>query len=123
MQATVNQEQPIVERRQLPRLPFSEPIQYRDLLKAPRVYSGSIAGDLSARGLKITNAKPLAKEDRLVVLFSLPGSTQEIRAIARIAWNRERPFGSSYESGLQFIEITAEDRNAIAGFVERGVIS
>ena len=123
MEATVNQEKPIVERRQLPRLPFTKPVQYRSLFKAPRVYTGSIAGDLSASGLRITNAVPLSKEDRLVLLFSLPDSAQTIRTIARVACQRERPFEAGYESGQQFIEITPEDRDSIAGYVERGVVS
>ena len=123
MQDTASQEKPLVERRQLPRLPFAGSVQYRSLFKAPRVYAGSIAGDLSAGGLRITNAIPLSKEDRLVLLFSLPGSAQTIRTIARVAWQRERPFEAGYESGLQFIEITSENRDSIAGCVEKGVVS
>ncbi len=115
--------QPLVERRQQWRLNFTEPVQYRDLFKAPRVYSGSLARDLSTGGLQITTAVPLAKDDRLVLLLSLPDSLREIRAIARVAWQRKRPFGSACEHGLQFIEITSEDRDSIAGFVERGVVS
>ncbi len=115
--------QPLVERRQLPRLTFTGPLQYRDLFKAPRVYSGSLARDLSAGGLRISSSTSFARDDRLVLLLSLPDSLREIRAIARVSWQRERPFASSYESGLQFIEITSEDRDSIADFVERGVVS
>jgi len=123
MEADSISTQPLVERRQLPRLTFTGPLQYRDLFKARRVYSGSLARDLSAGGLRIATAVPLAKDDRLILLLSLPDSLREIRAIARVAWHRQRPFGSAYESGLQFIEITSEDRDSIAGFVERGVVS
>ena len=123
MEITNSQPESLLERRRQPRLNFTEPIQYRSLLKAPKTYAGSVAGDISATGLRILNAPPLPKEDRLVLLFCLPSSTQTIRVIAQVVWQRERPFEAGYESGLQFIEITPEDRDSIAGFVERGVVS
>ena len=111
----------LAERRQLPRLTFTEPLQFRRLLKPQEIYTGSLARDLSAGGVRLRGSKPLAKEDRFVVLLSLPGSDRQIRVISRVAWNAERPFGSGYETGLQFIQIMPEAKNSIAGFVERGV--
>ena len=122
MEADSTPTQPLVERRRQMRLNFTGPVQYRDVFKPQEVYSGSLARDLSAGGLRIATPVPMAKEDRLVLLFSLSDSSQIIRAIARVAWHRQKPFGSSYESGLQFIQITTEDRDSIAGFVERGVV-
>lgn len=109
------------ERRQLPRQTFTDAVQFRRLLKPSEKYSGSLARDISAGGVRIRSSVPLAKEDRLVVLLSLPGAGREIRAISRVAWNSERPFGSGFETGLQFIEILPEDKDSIAGYVERGV--
>ncbi len=45
------------------------------------------------------------------------------RAVAQVAWQNELPGGPGYETGLQFIEIAPEDRDSIAGWVERGVVS
>ena len=123
MPADLQPTQAFVERRRLPRLAFREPIQYRTLLKLHKAYSGSLGFDLSASGTRIVHPAALAREDRLVVLLDLPESRRLIRAVARVAWHRERPFASGYESGLQFIEITPEDRDSIAGRVERGVVS
>ena len=123
MQVQYHPPQPFDERRRLPRLNYTEPIQSRNLLKSNEVYSGSLARDLSAGGLRIRSSVPLAKENRLLVLLSLPDSRRVIRAVSRVAWHAQRPFGSGYESGLQFIEIASEDRDSIAGYVERGVVS
>ena len=123
MQANPNPMQGLIERRQTPRLNFAEPVQFRNVLKPHELYSGSVAKDLSAGGIRIRSEAILAKEERLLVQVSLPGSRRLIRAIACVAWDSERSFGSDAEAGLQFVGITPEDREAIAGFVERGVVS
>lgn len=123
MQSESFSTQGLLERRLLPRLNFKEAVQFRNLLKSNEVFSGSLSRDLSAGGLRITTAAPFAKDARLVLLLALPGASPVIRAISKVAWNTQKPFGGGYESGLQFIEITSEDRNSIAGFVERGVVS
>ena len=116
-------EAPVERRRQL-RLNFTEPIQFRSLFKADSLFHGSLARDLSASGLRIRNYTPMAKEERLLLLLDLPGSPRRvIRAITRVAWQTERPKDSGYDTGLQFIEIAPEDRDSIADWVERGVVS
>lgn len=112
-----------IERRRQPRLIFTEPVQFRDLLKADSLFHGSLARDLSIGGLKIRNFTPMAKGDRLLLLMDLPGSRPLIRVIVRVAWQAQRPFGSGYETGLQFVGIDPDDWDSIAGFVERGVVS
>ncbi len=123
MEADSNPLKVLAERRRLPRLNFTEPVQYRSLFKPHETYSGSLARDLSAGGVRIIHYAGLAKESRVILLIDLPGTRRSIRLIARVAWNRERPLTSGYETGLQFIEITPEDRDSIAGSVEQGVVS
>ncbi len=123
MQANSNLTQGLVERRQTQRLNFTGPVQFRSVLKPNELYTGSAARDLSASGVRIRSERALPKEGRLVIQLSLPDSHRPIRVIARVAWNSDRPFGTGAEAGLQFVGITSEDRDAIAGFVERGVVS
>ena len=123
MQANPDSPYGLVERRQSPRLNFVEPVQFRNILKPHELYTGAIAQDLGASGLRIRSEMALPKEQRLLLQLSLPGSHRVIRAIARVAWDSERSFGSGSEAGLQFIGIAPEDQGAIAGFVERGVVS
>jgi len=121
VEALPTQLEPLVERRQHPRLPYAEPTQYRDVFKPHELFAGSLPKDLSAGGLRLTTPRFIAKDSRLVVLFCLPDSLRQIRTICRVVWERAHPFGGGYEYGLQFIEMTADDKEAIAGFVERGV--
>lgn len=112
-----------VERRRQPRLSFTGPVQFRDLLKSESLFHGSLGRDLSAGGLRVRGYTPMAKGNRLLMLLDLPGFRQVVRAITRVAWQSQMPLGSVYETGLQFIEIAPEDRDSIAGWVERGVVS
>lgn len=111
-----------VERRRQPRLNFTEPVQFRDLLKAQSLFYGSLSRDLSAGGLRVRGYTPMAKGNRLLLLLDLPGLRRVVRAITRVAWQSRLPADSGYETGLQFIEIAPEDRDSIAGWVERGVV-
>ena len=123
MQAKSNLTEAPIERRRQPRLNFSRPIQFRDLLKADSLFHGSLARDLSIGGLRIRNYAPMAKGDRLLLLMDLPDSRPLIRVVTRVAWQTYRSFGSGYETGLQFIGIDPDDWDSIAGHVERGVVS
>ncbi|MBI3323158.1 MAG: hypothetical protein HYZ95_01690 [Candidatus Omnitrophica bacterium] len=58
----------------------------------------------------------------MVVLFSPPGVGRQVRAVARVSWVRERPFSEFCDCGLEFVEISVEDQDAIAGLVERGEV-
>ena len=123
MQADFQPTQAPIERRLQPRLNFTEPVQFRNLLKADSLFYGSIARDLSTGGLRIRNHTPMAKGDRILILLDLPDFRRIVRAITRVAWQSELPLGSGFETGLQFIQIEPEDRDSIAGLVERGVVS
>lgn len=122
MQTDPNLTEVPVERRRQPRLNFTEPVQFRDLLKAESLFYGSLGRDLSAGGLRIRGYTPMATGNRLLLL-GLPGFRRVVRAITRVAWQSRLPSGPGYETGLQFIEIAPEDRDSIAGWVERGVVS
>ena len=123
MLADSNLTQSPVERRRQPRLNFTGPVQFRDLLKGGSLFYGSLAHDLSAGGLRVRSYAPMAKGNRLLLLLDLPGVRGVVRAIAQVAWQSQRPAGPGYETGLQFIGIAPEDRDSIAGWVERGVVS
>ena len=123
MEAKPTLREPLAERRQFPRLKYTSPIQYRDVFKPQKLFFGCIARDLSAGGVRVTASKAIPHDARLVVLLSLPDSLRQVRAISRVVWQSQLPRGTAYEYGLQFIEITAEDRSAIAHYVERGVVA
>ncbi|PIQ82460.1 MAG: hypothetical protein COV76_03530 [Candidatus Omnitrophica bacterium CG11_big_fil_rev_8_21_14_0_20_64_10] len=113
---------PGVERRVYPRLFRSAEVKYRNFLKPTKEFSGTLAKDISAGGLRISGTQILPKDSRLVVEFSLPEGLRPIRTIARVAWQRQKAYSEGCELGIRFLEIMPEDRDRIADFVERGVV-
>ena len=74
-------------------------------------------------GLQVITPKFLPKDARLVAQLSLPGVALEpVRAICRVAWVREKPFSSDCECGLEFVEMSPESRDLMAGCIERGSV-
>lgn len=122
MEVTLPTQDPLAERRGLPRLRCASAVQFRALLKTHELFTGSLSKDVSAGGVRLTTTTFLPKDARLVLLLSLPGDLTPIRAISRVAWTEEKAYSAGYESGLQFTGILPEDRDAIAGFVERGPV-
>ncbi len=123
MEAVIQQSlEPLIERRRLPRLGITLPVQFRNILKPQHPFSGSLSKDLSAGGARITVANFIAKQAKLVLLLSLPTLFKPIRAIAQVVWVQKKPLAESYDCGLQFLEVAPEDRGLIADAVERGMV-
>ena len=80
--------------------------------------------DLSTGGLFLQTEYPLAINDRLILIFSLPDQEKSVSCDARVAWvNKDRESdaeNNDYPSGagLQFVDLSLEDVTAISGFVE-----
>ena len=108
------------ERRQFPRLNHAHPVQMRNLYRPQELFTGSLSRDLSAGGVRVTSNGFLPRDSRLVVELILPESLKRIRAIGRVAWVREFPVSGTCDVGLQFVQFSPEDRESIAGYVERG---
>ena len=123
MEAIQATSEPLIERRRLPRLNLAAPIQFRNILKPQQSFSGSLSRDISAGGLQVATGGFLPKEARLVLLVSLPTLPKPLRAIVRVAWVAKKRFSDAYDCGFQFIEIAPEDRETIADYVERGVVT
>ncbi len=110
------------DRRQFPRVKAGLRVEFRPLAEPGRQLTGSLSRDMSAGGVQLTTSRFLAKDSRVVVLFSPPGVGRQLRAVARVGWTRERPLGEFFDCGLEFVEISSQDRDAVAGLVERGAV-
>jgi len=123
MEAVISPRGSFGERRFAPRLNLQVAVRFREVLTPQKPFVSSVSMDLSARGMGVETAEFLPKNARLVLLFSLPDLLKPVRAICRVAWVRERPFGGGCEGGLEFIEMVPEDREAVAACVERGTLT
>jgi c-di-GMP-binding flagellar brake protein YcgR len=74
--------------------------------------------NISCTGLKATHPTPLSTEE--LQRFHLELSTKEpsLELQARIAWQRELKMSGLFEVGLEFVELSEENRSRIELFIE-----
>ena len=103
------------------RVIFEQNVEYESSQEA--ILSG-LSSNLSVGGIYLRTKLPLEIDDTLKLSFSLPYQEQEvsISCNARVAWTnsdvkRHKP---DYDSGvgLQFLDISHEDRSTLSNFLE-----
>lgn len=109
------------ERRQYPRASTAMPVQYRGIRQASDAVVGTIARDISGGGVRLVVNEFISVFTRLVVEVSIPPTPKPIRATSKVVWVRKRPYGEQYEVGMEFVDITEEDKRNISNFVERSI--
>ena len=112
---------PAEEKRRYARVGATLPLEYRDLRKGAEVPRGSILKNISEGGISFSSKEFMSLACRLVLNITLPNSDKPIKAISKVAWIRRLPFGSQYELGNQFLEITKDDRAQIVDFVNNAL--
>ncbi|MBI3322098.1 MAG: PilZ domain-containing protein [Candidatus Omnitrophica bacterium] len=110
------------ERRRFPRAKAGLEVEFRRLSEPGQRLLGSLSRDLSAGGIQLTANRFLPCDSRLVLFFRPRPLGRQIRAVARVQWVRERTAGDFFDCGLEFVEIAPEDKDAVAGLVERGTV-
>ena len=119
MEATLETSEPHIERRQFPRLASRAAVQFRSVLKSQEQFNGTLSKDLSSSGLCMTSDVFLPKDSRLILLVSLPGILRPVRLVCRVTWTQRQRFADGYECGVEFVEMTPEDRQEIIHYVQR----
>lgn len=105
---------PGVDRRGGLRLRVGLPIEYQSL----GLWRESATFNLSCWGVFIRTPAPLGAGENVVLRFQLPVHDQRIRAMGRVVWANkdERKWGGT-GMGIQFLDLSAEDRNAIERYL------
>lgn len=111
------------ERRKFPRLLLNVGVEYTILDEADSSSAETYIKNISAGGLCIILLEPLCVGARLNLRFLLPELNNEIKTECRIVWSREFIIGEGqsqtkgYEAGIEFINISSEERNTINKYV------
>lgn len=114
--------EPVAERRRFPRQSYGGPVSFRALLNPHQSYVGALTHDISVGGLQMKTDQFISRGSRVVLEMKLPGQPKPMRTISQVVWVRKGTYSSGCNCGLEFVAITAEDRDAVAWHVERGVL-
>jgi hypothetical protein len=107
-----------VERREYVRCDCKSLIIY-SILDNPEVKKDCTSVDVCGVGLKVMAKEQLEKGTQLRVEFKLPGQDDAIEAKCTVvAWVKKGQ-EDLFETGIEFLEISDEDKQKISSFVEK----
>ena len=109
----------VKERRRHNRINARVPLQFKDIQRPIETYSGTLTKDVSEGGVRFTASEFLSVFTRLLVEISMPSFPRPFKAISKVAWIQKQPRGSQYNVGLQFLDMTEEDKKHLGSFLAK----
>jgi len=109
----------VKERRRFGRINARVPLQFKDIQRPIEIYNGTLTKDISEGGVRFTSNDFLSIFTRLFVEVSVPSFSRPIKAISKVAWIQKQPRANQYIVGLQFLDMTEEDRKHLAAFIAK----
>ncbi|MFA5104847.1 MAG: PilZ domain-containing protein [Candidatus Omnitrophota bacterium] len=112
--------QPYVkEKRSCARVEARLPFQFKDIQRPIETYTGSLTKDVGAGGVRFVSSEFLSIFTRLILEVSVPTFSKPIKAISKVAWIQKVPRSPQYNVGLQFMDMTEEDKKHLSGFLAK----
>ena len=109
------------EKRKSPRLELSALVEYRMLRAGTETKKESVLSDISAGGARFMTKEFLALTARMVLDITLPLPERPISAVSKVAWIKKLQEEDKYEMGNQFLEISRDDKERLANYLDRMV--
>jgi Tfp pilus assembly protein PilZ len=109
----------VKEKRSSPRINARVPVQFKDIQRPIETYTGSITKDISSGGLRFSSNEFLSIFTRLLLEVSVPSFSRPVKAISKVAWIQKVPRSNQYNVGLQFMDMTEEDKKALNSFISK----
>ncbi|MFC1807081.1 PilZ domain-containing protein [Candidatus Omnitrophota bacterium] len=112
--------QPFVkERRRAPRINARIPLQFKDIQRPIETYTGSLTKDISEGGTQFISSEFLSIFTRLLLEVSVPSFSRPVKAISKVAWIQKIPRSNQYNVGVQFMDMTEEDKRQLSSFISK----
>lgn len=112
-------EKTALERRNHPRIPVMMQVSFTN----GEDFMVDYSTNLSSNGIFINTQQAVAGGDRVHMKFFLPGYDQPVRILGTVRWRRAAPISGSEAAlsgiGVEFLEASQQNREAIRHFVER----
>jgi len=112
--------QPYVkERRRFPRINARLPIQFKDIQRPIETYTGTLTKDVSESGARFISSDFLSIFTRLLLEVTVPAFSRPVKAISKVAWIQKIPRSNQYSVGVQFMDMTEEDKKHLSSFISK----
>jgi len=117
-----------IERRKYPRLNFNVEVAYKKIGRQDAVQTSAHSKNIGAGGICIVFLEKMEVGDHLSLRFSLPDDNEDVlTAKGVVVWVEEYSVGglstsTAYDSGIEFTDISDEDKDKINKFVRLGLM-
>jgi Tfp pilus assembly protein PilZ len=98
----------MVERRRYKRIILVLTLRYTKILGFVKITSLTVINDIGLGGLCIALSRTIAKGDELLLELRSPYNSQEIAALAKVAWVRPYADNGHNICGLKFIWLSSK---------------
>jgi len=109
----------VKERRVFPRVNARLPLQFKDIQRPIEASSGALTRDISGGGARFLSNDFISIFTRIMLEVSLPSFSRPVKAISKVAWIQKLPSSSQYDVGVQFLDMTDEDRKQLGSFISK----
>jgi len=109
----------VKERRRSPRINARLPIQFKDIQRPIETYTGTLTKDVSEIGARFISSDFLSIFTRLLLEVTVPSFSRPVKAISKVAWIQKVPRSNQYSVGVQFMDMTEEDKKHLASFISK----
>lgn len=103
----------IEEKRRTSRLCLRTPVRYQ--VRGSPELTDTITDNLSASGLGLFSANFVAPQS--LVMLEINVLARQLRPIGRIAWTASMGHSDNYRSGIEFIEMSPQDKEYLQDFI------
>ena len=78
----------------------------------------SLTKDLGGGGVRLLSRLFLAVHSRVKLEFYLTPGSEALNAVGKVVWVQKLPYSYQHDVGVQFLDISAENRKRISNFVD-----
>ena len=103
----------IKEKRKFPRINAKFPIRYQ--IKRGGFFASALTDDLSLSGARLNADRFFPQGLKLNLELNI--LSKIINPVGKVIWAQPRPHSDRYQMGIEFIEISPQDKNYLSDFI------
>ena len=108
----------ILSKREFQRMRYPIPIRFGGEASH---FRDSLMKDIGAGGIRFLSRDFLPVDSKLKLEFFLTPASEALMAVGKVVWVQKLPYSYQHEVGIQFLDISEENRKRIHKFVEQNV--
>lgn len=108
----------ILGKREFHRMRYPIPVRFGGDTSHVR---DTLMKDIGGGGIRLLSRDFLPIDSKIKVEFFLTPASEALMAVGKVVWIQKLPYSYQHEVGVQFLDISEENRKRIRQFVEQNI--